>query len=119
MDIKIYKKIHIKKTLMQKRKEVKEYAEKHNLKYDNEYLYAFREHDKNGKGIFNKTIIYEKNKYYRDWHCDMRKDEEDSFGLGIFPKGNTKVKIKIEDWGVETSRDDGKARVWGFIIDKH
>jgi hypothetical protein len=46
----------------------------------------------------------------------MRKNIENSFGLGIWPKGNTKVKIKIEDWGVAVNKNDGKARVWGFEI---
>ena len=47
----------------------------------------------------------------------MRKDVENSFGLGIWPKGNTPVKVKIEDWGCEVDkRGDGKARVWGFEI---
>jgi hypothetical protein len=47
----------------------------------------------------------------------MRENEENSFGFGIWPKGNTPVKVKIEDWGVAvTVRNDGKARVWGFEI---
>ena len=46
----------------------------------------------------------------------MRKNEENSFGLGIFPTGNTPVKVKIEDWGLEVNRKDGKARVWGFEV---
>ena len=46
----------------------------------------------------------------------MRKDEENSFGLGIFPQGNTKIKVNIEDWGVEVKKDDGKARVWGITV---
>jgi hypothetical protein len=46
----------------------------------------------------------------------MRPDIENSFGLGIFPEGNTPVKVKIEDWGVEVNRNDGKTRVWGFEI---
>ena len=27
-----------------------------------------------------------------------------------------KVKVLIEDWGVEVNREDGKSRVWGFEI---
>jgi len=46
----------------------------------------------------------------------MREDLENSFGLGIFPKGNTPVKVKIGDWGLEVPRDDGKCRVWGFEV---
>ena len=66
--------------------------------------------------MYNKTISYKKNKYYKDWHLDMRKNEKNSFGLGIFPEGNTKVKVLIKDWGVSVNRNDGKARVWGFEI---
>jgi len=66
--------------------------------------------------MFNQTIRYEKGQYYRDWHCDMRKDVENSFGLGIFPNGNTAVKVKITDWGLEVDREDGKCRVWGFEV---
>ena len=46
----------------------------------------------------------------------MRKKLKNSFGLGIFPKGNTKVKVLVDDWGVWTNRKDGKARVWGIEI---
>jgi hypothetical protein len=112
----IYEVINEPKTITQKTKECKEYAKKHNLKITKKYLYAFRNHDEYGRGVFSKVISYKKGQYYKDWRCDMRKDEENSFGLGIWPKGNTKVKIKIEDWGVEVGRDDGKARVWGFEI---
>ncbi|NQS88816.1 hypothetical protein HQ584_03375, partial [Patescibacteria group bacterium] len=113
---KLQKEICEEKPLKQKRLEVKEYAKQYNLKTDEKYLYAFREHDYFGRGVFNKTIFYKKGKYYRDWHCDMRENKENSFGLGIFPTGNTPVKVKIEDWGVAVSRQDGKARVWGFEV---
>jgi len=128
LDITLYNEVHQTKTKRQKEKEIKEYAKKHNLKFDGEFLYTFRNHDQFGRGIFNKTISYKKGKYYKDWHCDIRKEEEDSFGLGIWPKGNppvgldiwpkgnTPVKIKVEDWGLEVNREDGKARVWGFEI---
>lgn len=116
INIKVYLKTHKEKTLEQKRQEVKEYAERHNLGYDDEFLYAFRNHDENGCGYFNKTICYEKEQYYRDWHCNTDPYAENSFGLGIFPAGNTPVRVKIEDWGVEVDGDDGKGRVWGFEI---
>ena len=64
----------------------------------------------------DKKEFYKKGKYYKDWHCDMRKDEENSFGLGIFSEGNTKVKVKVEDWGVCVNRNDEKCRVWGFQV---
>jgi len=111
-----YNAINKKKTLEAKTKECKEYAKKYNLKITKKYLYAFRNHDLYGRGVFSKVISYEKGNYYRDWHCDMREHEENSFGLGIWPQGNTKVKVKIEDWGVAVYKNDGKARVWGFEI---
>ena len=96
---------------------MKKYAEKHNLKFDGKYLYTFRNHDKFGRGSFNKTIFYEKGKYYRDWKCDMRENELNSFGFGIWPKGNTPVKVSVRDWGVSVKDNSkGKARVWGFTI---
>ena len=116
IDIEIQKKNFAPKSLKQKKLEVKQYAKKYHLKVDNKYLYAFRNHDKCGRGMYKKTIFYEKGKYYRDWHCNMNPYNENSFGLGIFPTGNTPVKVKIEDWGVAVNRNDGKARVMGFKI---
>ena len=120
IDVEIYENVNEKKSYTQKLKEVKEYCKTHKLELDkqNKCFYAFREHDKYGRGVFNKTISYKKHKYYKDWHCDMRKNIKNSLGLGIWPKGNTKVKILIDDWGVEVNREDGKARVWGFEIVK-
>jgi len=116
LDVCIQSKKHKEKSYKQKLEEVTDYAKKHNLKIDKKYLYAFREHDDCGRGCFNKTITYKKGKYYQDWHCDMDKDSKNSFGLGIWPKGNTQVKVKIEDWGVAVEENNGKARVWGFEI---
>jgi hypothetical protein len=116
IDIELYHQIHEEKTYQQKLKEIEEYAKDHNLKFDGKYLYAFRDHDNRGRGQLNPTISYESGKYYYDWHCDMRKDEGNSFGFGIWPKGNTPIRVKIEDWGVAVYREDGKARVWGFEI---
>ena len=118
IDIKMQKANFKEKSYKTKLKEVKEYAKEHNLKFDGKYLYAYRNHDRNGCGQYNKTIIYEKGKYYRDWRCNMNPKEENSFGLGIFPKGNTPVKVKVEDWGVAVNRKDGKARVMGLEITK-
>ena len=116
VDIELQQKTHKTKTLKQKLKEITNYAKTHNLKLDKNYLYAYRNHDQLGRGVFNKTIYYKKGKYYKDWHCDMNKNEENGFGLGVFPEGNTPVKVRIEDWGVAVNREDGKARVWGFEI---
>ena len=102
-------------TLQQKQKIVKKYCDKYNLQYDKEYLYAFRKHDKSGCGIFNKTISYKKHKYYRDWRCDLDFNIQISFGYGIYPKGNIKVKVKIEDLGCWVN-ESNKLRVWGFEI---
>ena len=118
VDKKLYKAINREISYQQKLKEVKEYCEKYNLEFDykNRCFYAYRKHDIYNRGMYNKTIFYKKNKYYEDWHLDMRKNVENSFGLGIFPEGNTKVKVLIKDWGVSVNRKYGKARVWGFEI---
>lgn len=100
----------------EKIEEITEYANKFNLKFDGEYLYAYRNHDIFGRGLFNKTIFYEKGKYYKDFHCNMKKDEENSFGLGIWPKGNTKVKVSVDDFGVVSNRYYGKCRVKGLTV---
>ena len=63
-----------------------------------------------------KYLSYEVGKYYRDWHLDMNIDEANSFGLGIWSEGNTKVKVDIDDWGLHLKRDDSKCRVWGFTV---
>ena len=118
VDGKLNRKINADKSLGQKEKEIKAYAKKHGLRFDGKFLYAFRNHDFAGHGAYNKTIFYEEGNYYRDWHCDMRKTEKNSFGLGIWPKGNTPVRVAVEDWGVAVSRRDGKARVLGFTVDK-
>ena len=116
VNIELYQEIHKEKTYKQKLKEIREYSEKYNLKFDGKYLYCFRRHDKRGRGYFNKTITYKKGEYYRDWHCDMRENQENSFGLGIWPEGNTPIRVKVEDWGVAVNIEDSKARVWGFEV---
>ncbi len=109
------RKHHTTKLKEQKIEEMKSYAKEFNLKFDGEFLYAFRNHDQFGRGLFNKTIFYGKGKYYKDWHCDVDENEANSFGFGIFPKGNTKVKVKIEDWGCRV-KNSNKCRIWGFEI---
>ena len=117
VDSHLYKAVHQVISHQKKLKQAKAYAKKYKLQCDNKYLYAYRMHDFNGAGIWNKAIKYKKGTYYRDWHLDMRPEVENSFGLGIFPEGNTKVKVKIEDWGVEVFDDSrNKVRVWGFEI---
>ena len=75
------------------------YADKYKLKFDGDYLYAFRDHDNWGRGMFNKTIYYDEKKEYRDWHCDLNPVNANSFCLGIFNEGNTAVKVNYKDWG--------------------
>ena len=94
----------------------KKYAAIHHLKTTEAGFYAYREHDKWGRGQFQTTIFYKPGRTYRDWHCDPRSDEENSFGLGIWPKGNTRVFVRYEDFCVAVDRGDGKARVGGFRI---
>ena len=98
--------------------EAKKYANKHNLTIKDGFLHVFRNHDEWNRGIYNKTIFYtKKNVEYRDWHCDLDPNEENSFGLGIWPKGNVEVKVKLKDFGCGViDKDDGKARVWCFQL---
>ena len=103
-----------KSSLQEKQELVKNYCDKYNLESDDNYLYAFRNHDMNNCGTWNKTISYKKNKYYRDWRCDLNLNEYNSFGYGIFPEGNTKVKVKIEDIGCWVNSNI--LRVLGFEI---
>ena len=114
IDIDVYREVNVEKTLAQKLEEIKQYSKAHDLEFDGQYLYCYRNHDKYGRGSFKSTTRYVLGEYYHDWHCDMRPEENNSFGFGIWPKGNTKVKVKVEDWGVAVTRGDGKARVWGF-----
>ncbi len=115
IDLTLYERINKYKTHAQKIKEAREYAKKNDLYIDANHLYAYRNHDSRGSGFHLKSIKYKEGQYYRDWHCDMRGDEENSFGYGVIPEGNTPIKIKIDDWGVEIDGSN-KARVWGFEI---
>ena len=94
---------------------IEEYAQAHNLEIKDGYLYAFRDHDFNGSGIYRKNIYYEKGKKYRDWHCDLNPDHKNGYGLGVFPKGNTAIRVKIEDWGTGVNGSN-KGRVWEFEV---
>ena len=117
IDIDEYKKVHGPKSDPIKLKEIKEYAKKHRLLFRSEYLYAYRDHDPYGRGIHNRTLIYKESAYYRDWHCDLNPNNINSFGLGIWPKGSTRIKVHYKDWGVSVVGDpDGKARVYGFKV---
>ena len=94
---------------------IEEYAKKNNLEIKDGYLYAFRDHNFNGSGMYMRNIYYEKGKKYRDWHCDLNPDHENSYGLGVFPEGNTAIRVKVEDWGTGV-RDSNKGRVWEFEV---
>ena len=91
------------------------YAKKYHLRCNQKYLYAYREHDEFNKGMYNKTICYDKKKMYIDWRCNLNIEIACSFGLGIFPKGNIKVRIKIKDIGCWPNNTN-KLRVWAFEI---
>jgi len=95
---------------------MKDYAEKYNLEFDGENLIAYRNHNEDGCGAWNKTIVYKTGKYYQDWRCDLDSEEDNSFGLGIWPKGNIKVSVNVKDWGVVVNSKNGKARVFGFTV---
>lgn len=102
---------------------INEYADKHGLTIDDTYLYAFRNHTHKGRGQYLDSTRYQKNVYYRDWHCDLDCREDYTYGFGIWPEGNTPVRIKREDWGCAVRDPSGvpdeiatKARVWGFEI---
>jgi len=93
------------------------YLKKHSLKSDKKYFYAFRNHDSIGNGRIKSNSFYTQGKYYTDWHCDLNPNNENSYGFGIYPKGNTPIKVKLSDWGTEVKNNqEGKARVWGFEI---
>ena len=106
-----------KRTEEEKRKEMTDYAKEHNLKFEDDFLYCFRNHDNFGRGAFNKTIIYEKGKYYQDWRCDLNTENENSFGLGAWTAGNTPIRIHIKDWGISLDKNHNfKIRCFGFEI---
>ena len=42
-----------------------------------------------------------------------------SFGLGIWNKGNTPVKVSVDDWGLWLRHGNSKCRVWGFTVLKN
>ena len=92
----------------------KKYAKKHNLEIKGKHLYAFRNHSKWGRGMYSYTTFYKKGEMYEDWHCDPRRSELDSFGLGVFPRGNTLVRVPLDRFVVEVNRKDGKSRVEAF-----
>ncbi len=97
-------------------KRARDYATKHGLTIKGSFLYAFREHGNNGEGQFNPTTRYRSGESYRDWHCDPRQERDNSFGFGIWPKGNTPITVPLKDFVVETNRSDGKARVYAFTV---
>lgn len=115
ININVQKKHHKEKNIDKKKREMVAYAKKYNLRFDGHFLYAFREHDQWGRGVWNKTIIYKRGIYYRDWRVDMDGRNPASFGLGICPKGNTPVKVSVQDWGMEVF-SGVKCRVFGFTV---
>jgi len=106
---------HDTRTKEEKLKIMKDYATQHNLKFENETLYCFREHDQWNRGAWNKTIHYDSKGYYSDWHCDLNVDEDISFGLGAWVKGNTPISIHVNDFGCIV-KNSSKIRCFGFTI---
>jgi hypothetical protein len=103
-------------TKEQKLENMHAYAKEFNLKIENDTLFAYREHDKWNHGVHNKTIIYDEiDKKYEDWHCNLDSNIENSFGLGVFPKGNIEVSVHVDDWGIWVNNTD-KGRVWAFTL---
>jgi hypothetical protein len=99
-----------------KLEEVKKYACYYKLKFDGEYLYCYRNHFC-GNGMYRKNSSYEPGETYRDWHCDINPEHTCSYGFGIWPEGNTPIRVKVENWGTIVSDDAyGKGRVWEFEI---
>ena len=94
---------------------MEDYSKDYNLEFDGTCLFAFREHDRVGRGLYRRTIFYKKGKCYRDWHLDADETIQNSFGLGIFSEGNIPVKIHIDDWGCRIATTN-KCRVWAFTI---
>lgn len=97
----------------EKLRDIKEYAKKFDLKFNDDYLYCFREHDRYNKGKYNKVIVYDKKTTYRDWKCDLNPRKVDSYGLGVYNEGNTAVRVHVDDWGI-TVDNSTKGRVWAF-----
>jgi hypothetical protein len=116
LNIKVYNEVHKEPSKEKKIATMREYAKTFNLKFDGTFLYAYRNHNKRGGGQIKLNSNYKKGNYYRDWHCDMRREVENSFGFGLWPKGNTPVKVSVKDFGVVVDRKDGKCRVWGFTV---
>ena len=99
-----------------KTEDYRSYAKRNNLIYDDKYLYAFRSHNKNNAGMFKPNTRYDKKYFlYKDWHCDLNMEHENSFGLGVFNEGNVKVRVPLELFGTGV-KGSNKARVWGFEI---
>jgi len=94
------------------------YASLHQMKYDDDYLYAYRNHTSSGRGSFMKNRNYLPGVYYRDWRCDLDPAAKNSFGFGIWNGGNTTVRVKLSDFGcaVDEGEFSSKARVWGFEV---
>ena len=125
LDANLYNEIHKELTKEQKLENMKAYAIRWNLKMEDDSIFAYIRLDMRYKiGIFEHTL-YEKGKYYKNWKCDMR---DNPVGYTIGFKGNTLVKVNVDDWGVwikdgnylfmeeENTPKDCFAKVWGFTV---
>jgi hypothetical protein len=100
-------------------KRAKRYAKKHGLEIKDGMLLAYRNHSVFGLGMFSNFVYDKKGFLYEDWHCDPRSSELNSFGLGIWPKGNTAVAVPLDKF-IVTVASSSKARVLAFsILDKN
>ena len=106
---------HDTRTKDQKLQIMKDYATRYNLKFENETLYCFRNHDQWNRGSWNKTIHYDSKGYYSDWHCDLNVGDDVSFGLGAWYNGNTPISIHVDDFGCVVDYQT-KIRCFGFTI---
>jgi len=100
----------------EKIRRAREYAAIHGLIIEGDHLLAFRNHDRHGRGAYKKSIRYTTGILNEDWHCDPRPYIPNSFGLGIWPKGNISVRVPLDRFVVAIQRNDGKARVEAFEI---
>jgi hypothetical protein len=110
------------RTISEKRAEMRAYADKWYLKFEDDILYAYRRLGGHNGDFYSHIQEYKKGIYYRNWRCDLRPDERFSFGYTIYPadrgENYVPVKVRLEDWGIAVTDDNGEgmARVWGFEI---
>ena len=107
---------HDTRTKNEKRQEMRVYAEKHGLKFENDILYTYRRHNKKNQEMFSGGFIYnEIGKKYKNWRCDLDSYTQKSFGFYVIPNGNIKVAVHIDDWGCIINKSND-VRVFAFTL---